>query len=66
MQIVDTFKDFNAEIYKELSAINDSFGNESTLDTRKKLDLFISKWDKEFEGLRKKKNDFTHLSDEIH
>jgi hypothetical protein len=63
--IVQTFKEFNTQIYQELSAIEESYGREPTTDSRRKLKQFVSRWDTEFQSVRNKLNDFTSITDSI-
>jgi len=63
--MVETFKEFNRRIYEDLKAIEESYGNESVASSREKLNMFVSKWDKEFLDLRTKLGKFKSISDSI-
>jgi hypothetical protein len=60
--LVNTLNTFNKQIHDDLSAIESSFRNEPLSESRFKLGLLVSKWDKEFEMLRTLKNEFNNLS----
>lgn len=60
--IYDAFKKCNDEIYKELSTIEKAYGNEPTAESRNRLDEFVSKWDKELQVLKTKKDEFASYS----
>ncbi len=60
--MVETLKEFNRRIYKDLKNIEDSYGNESVASSREKLNMFVSKWDKEFLNLRSKLGEFKSIS----
>jgi len=63
--MVETFKEFNTQLYKELSAVEAAYGNEPISQSRQRLDSIISQWENEFLDLRKKLNDFKNLSNDI-